>query len=96
MSIYEKLQLARIRLQEMNLRKSCKNKFAGFSYYELSDFMPVVNKLFNELKLYSMFSINSDQLAVLEIINAENPEEHVVFTRPIAAVELKVAQRYKL
>ena len=89
MNIYEKLQEARIRLQEMNIRKSGKNKFAGFSYYELSDFIPIVNKLFNELKLYSMFSINSDQLAVLEIINAESPEEQVVFTSPIAGVELK-------
>ena len=89
MNIYDKLNEARIRLQEMNLRKSGKNKFAGFSYYELSDFIPVVNKLFNELKLYSIFSINADQLAILEIINAENPDEEVSFTSPTAAVELK-------
>lgn len=88
MNIYEKLQEARIRLQEMNLRKSGKNKFAGFSYYELSDFMPVVNKLFNELKLYSMFSVETDK-AILSIVNAESPEEQVVFTSPIAGVELK-------
>lgn len=88
MSIYSKLNEARIRLQEMNLRKSGKNKFAGFSYYELSDFMPVVNKLFNELKLYSMFSVETDK-AILSIVNAESPEEQVVFTSPIAGVELK-------
>ena len=88
MSIYSKLNEARIRLQEMNIRKSGKNKFAGFSYYELADFLPAVNQLFNELKLYSMFSVETDK-AVLLIVNAEKPEEQVVFTSPIAGVELK-------
>jgi hypothetical protein len=88
MNIYEKLQEARIRLQEMNLRKSGKNKFAGFSYYELADFIPAVNKIFGDLKLYSMFLVEADR-AILSIVNAEAPEEHVVFTSPTASVDLK-------
>ena len=89
MNIYEKLNEARIRLQSTSLKKSGKNKFSGFSYFELTDFIPSVNKLFNDLKLLSVFSINSDGLAILEIINAENPDEEVSFTSPTAAVDLK-------
>jgi len=88
MNIYEKLSEARIRLQEMNLRKSGKNKFAGFSYYELSDFIPTINKLFNELKLFSIFSVKSD-IATLEVVNTENPDEDVSFTSHVASVDLK-------
>jgi hypothetical protein len=37
MNIYKKLQAARIKLQQTELRKSGKNKFAGYEYFELSD-----------------------------------------------------------
>lgn len=88
MNIYEKLQLSRIKLQSMGLKKSGKNKFAGFAYYELSDFMPKINEIFCELKLYSMFTVTENE-AILEIINAESPEEKVVFKSPTAKVEMK-------
>ena len=38
MNVYSKLQTARVRLQESNLKKSGENKFAGFKYFELGDF----------------------------------------------------------
>ena len=40
MSVYRKLQEARIELQSKPLKKSGKNKFAGFEYFELGDFLP--------------------------------------------------------
>lgn len=88
MNIYGKLQLARVKLQAMNCKKSGHNKFSGFSYYELSDFLPKVNEIFCELGLYSVFCVTETE-ARLEIINTEKPEEHVVFTSPTAKVELK-------
>lgn len=88
MNIYEKLSDARIRLQELNLRKSGKNKFAGFSYYELGDFIPAVNKIFGDLKLYSMFSVEENK-AILRVVNSESPEEHVIFASPTAAIDLR-------
>ena len=45
-NIYEKLQECRVELQKMNLKKTGENKFAGFKYYELADFLPTVNELF--------------------------------------------------
>ena len=40
MSAHEKLMDARIKLQGMELRKSGENKFAGYKYFELGDFLP--------------------------------------------------------
>ena len=38
MNIYEKLQKCRVDLQQMNIKKSGKNKFSGYMYFELGDF----------------------------------------------------------
>ena len=37
MSVYKKLQEARVMLHNTKLEKSGKNKFAGFNYFELAD-----------------------------------------------------------
>lgn len=87
MNIYEKLQAARVELQKMKLKKSGNNKFAGFNYFELSDFLPAVNKLFEEKKLFSNFSI-VENMAVLTVIDIEKPEDRTDFTIPIAQIEV--------
>jgi hypothetical protein len=89
MNIHEKLPLARVKLQNMNLKKNGRNKFAGFTYYELGDFLPEINKIFVELKLDSIFSINEARLAILTIVNAENPSETVTFSSPTADAQKK-------
>ncbi|ASQ48371.1 hypothetical protein BCB68_05170 [Leptotrichia sp. oral taxon 498] len=88
MNIYEKIQQARIELQEMNLKKSGFNKFANFKYYDLKDFLPEVNTLFNKLKLFSKFDLLEEK-ATLTIINAEKIDELVVFESPKAEITLK-------
>lgn len=88
MNIYEKLQAARVELQNKKLKKSGKNKFAGFEYFELSDFLPAINEIFNSHKLFSRFLINDNQ-ATLQIINAEKTDEEIIFSMPTAELELK-------
>ena len=85
--IYEKLQKARIELQSKNLKKSGKNKFSGFSYYELADFLPQVNQIFYDLKLCSNFSIK-DNTAILIVTDWEDNTQQI-FTSPIEELELK-------
>jgi hypothetical protein len=68
--VYQKLQTARVKLQEMPLKKSGYNKFADFKYFELADFLPSVNTIFAELGLCSAFSIHGD-VAVLSIVDYE-------------------------
>lgn len=88
MNIYEKLQQARVTLQMQQLKKSGKNSYSGFTYYELADFLPTVNTIFDELKLCSNFSIR-DKQAYLTIINAEKPDEITTFEMPTAELQLK-------
>lgn len=85
--IYEKLQKARLELQNKKLKKSGKNKFSGFSYYELADFLPQVNQIFYDLKLCSNFSIK-DNMAYLIITDWEDNTQQM-FTSPIEELELK-------
>lgn len=85
--IYEKLANARVQLQSMQLKKSGQNKFAGFSYYELADFLPAINKIFLDLKMCSNFSIN-EGIATLTVTDWEDNTKEV-FTSPIESLELK-------
>lgn len=72
----------------MNLKKSGKNKFAGYEYYELTDFLPKINILFEAKKLFSNFSITQNE-ATLTIINTEDETQTVDFISPIEELELK-------
>ena len=56
MNIYKKIQQARVELQKMGIKKSGHNKFANFDYFELKDFLPKVNEIFLDLKLFSKYS----------------------------------------
>ena len=38
----------RVELQNAKLKKSGRNKFAGFEYFELADFLPKLNELMLE------------------------------------------------
>lgn len=87
MSVFAKLQEARIILQNTPMKKSGLNKFAGYSYFELGDFLPQVNKIFAELKLFSATSFTAD-LATLHVIDTEDNSQ-VTFTSPMAEANLK-------
>lgn len=87
-NVYEKLQDARVELQDKKIKKSGKNAYSGFTYYELADILPHINSIFKNLKLCSNFSIK-DNIATLQIINAEQVEEQIFFTMPTAELQLK-------
>jgi hypothetical protein len=87
-NVYQKLQLARLLLQEKKLTKSGKNKFAGYEYFELQDFLPTVQTIFADTGLCAVFRCGVSD-ATLTIYNTTNPEDYVLFTAPMAAAELK-------
>lgn len=68
----------RVKLQNSKLKKSGKNKFAGFDYYELSDFLPKLNELMLEENINDRFYIQNDY-AILEL---RKNEESNVYTMP--------------
>lgn len=88
MNIYEKLQLVRCELQKKTFKKSGKNTYAGYEYFELGDFLPTINELMFEHKLTTSVSFNSE-IAILTLINIENPEETITFTSPMSSASLK-------
>jgi hypothetical protein len=88
MNIYQKLNQARTQLQSLQLKKSGENKFAGFKYYELGDFIPHVNNLFNELGIFAAFNIK-DELATLTLVDTDKPESAIQFTSPVADAQVK-------
>lgn len=90
MNVYEKIQQVRVELQNLGLNKSGKNKFAGYTYFELSDFLPAVNQLCKDHKLMTHISFTREE-ATLTIINAEAPEEKVIYTSPMYEAVLKGA-----
>lgn len=88
MNIYEKLQNMRVELQQKNIKKSGKNKFAGYEYYELSDILPPINELQAKYKTCSYVTFSKEE-ATLTIVNAEQLEEKIEFTSPMAELTLK-------
>ena len=88
MNLYEKIQNIKKDFLEANIKKTGKNKFANYTYYELSDITPVLINLCNEYKVFTKFSY-TQELATLEIINIEKPEEKEIYTSPMEELELK-------
>lgn len=90
-NIYVKLQEARVKLQNSNLKKSGKNAYAGFEYFELSDIMPTLNTILDELKLTFLIDFKAD-IASLMLINSEEPTEILEVNCPYAEANLKGCQ----
>ena len=87
-NIYSKMQKARCEFQEKPLKKSGHNKFAGYHYFELGDFLPTINSLLEKYNLCSNISFDNE-MATLTIVNAENTDEKLVFTSPMSNASLK-------
>ena len=87
-NIYTKLMEVRVKFHGLELKKSGLNKFAGFKYYELGDFLVPATKLLQEANLCPMISFNNE-LATLTLINGDEPSEQITFTSPMRDLELK-------
>lgn len=86
MSLNESIISIRVKLQNSALKKSGLNKFAGFDYFELSDFLPRLNELMLEEKVNDLFTIENDK-ATLTLIKGEERQTYsipfIVFDTPI-------------
>jgi len=87
MTVYKKLQEARILLQNTKLNKSGKNKFAGYEYFELSDFLPAIQKICNDIGLCGVVSFNHE-MAFLQITDVSDGTS-IMFTSPMSSAALK-------
>jgi len=87
MGVHKKLMEARLLLQHAPLKKSGHNKFAGYSYFELGDFLPTINSIFYKTGLCGVVSFGKE-LASLTITDTEDGSE-IVLTSPMAEANLK-------
>jgi len=78
---------ARVQLQSAPLKKSGHNKFAGYQYFELGDFMPTINQIFYKIGLCGVVSFEKD-LATLTITDTEDGSQ-LTLKSPMADANLK-------
>ena len=89
MSVHKKLMQARVKLQSIEMKKSGLNKFAGYSYFELGDFIPHIQNIFNNVGLCGVVSFDATH-AALCITDTEDGSQ-IVVTSPMAEANLKGA-----
>jgi len=89
MSVHKKLMAARVKLQATEMKKSGKNSFQGYSYFELGDFIPHIQTIFNEIGLCGVVSFDSTH-ATLCITDVDDGT-CIVITSPMAEANLKGA-----
>lgn len=86
-NVYLKLNEARLMLQNSELKKSGHNKFAGYKYFELGDFLPTVQNIFAQVGLCGVVSY-TQELATLTITDIQ--DGHSIFiTSPMGSAALK-------
>lgn len=88
MSVYKKLMAARLELQSRKLNKSGQNKFAGYSYFELGDFLPAVQEIFAAHDLCGVISYGTE-IARLTIVDMSENGGSIEITSPMSSAALK-------
>lgn len=85
-NLNESIIKIRVDLQNSKIKKSGKNKFANFDYFELSDFLPRLNELMLQEGINDNFKITND-MATLVLIKGEEKQEYtipfVIFDTPL-------------
>lgn len=85
-NLNESIIKIRVDLQNSKIKKSGKNKFAGFDYFELADFLPRLNELMLEEGINDNFKI-TNEVASLTLIKGEEKQEYtmpfVLFKTPL-------------
>jgi hypothetical protein len=90
MSIHKKLSDAREHFHELELKKTGHNKFAGYKYFELGDFLIPALKV---LKIYGIVSVISfgKEVATMKLIDIDKPDDFIEITSPMSSAALKGA-----
>ena len=87
-NVHVRLSMARERFHALQLKKSGKNTFAGYSYFELGDFLIPALKVFRECGLGAIVTFEPD-LAIMNIVNLDNPQDRILLTSPMGSAALK-------
>lgn len=83
MSVFKQLQKARTMFLAAPIKKSGKNKFAGYEYFELGDFIPTIHNIFDSVGLCGVVRF-TNEVASLTVYGDEGSIE---FTSPMVYAE---------
>ena len=67
----------KVEMQEKKLKQSGKNTFAGFTYFELSDFLPTLNKLMQENGVNDQITI-SNECAKMTLYKGDESQSYTI------------------
>ena len=74
-TLNERIISIRVKLQNSRLKKSGNNKFAGFDYFELADFLPRLNELMLEEGINDLFTIQDNEVS-LTLLRGEEEQTY--------------------
>ncbi len=87
-NVYRKLSEARQKFHALELRKTGKNTFAGYSYFELGDFLIPALKVLHEVGLLAVVTFTADT-AIMDIYSLDEPTDFIRITSPMGSAALK-------
>ena len=91
MSVYKKLQEARVRFHKLSLKKTGYNTYSKYYYFELGDFLPSIQQIFYELDLCGVVSFTADD-ATLTIVDIDgdhgDPNHMIIINSPMGSAQL--------
>ena len=90
MSVYRKLQAARLELINSGIKKTGHNSYGGWNYYELGDFIPTVHRLFDMVGLCGVVTFG--ETATLTVYDTEFTDQKIEFSTPIVYAEAAKGQ----
>ena len=85
--VHKKLMEARMKLQATVIRRTGKNTFSDYTYFELDDFLPTVQMICNEVGICGICSFTAD-LATLTITDVDDSTSTTI-TSPMGNAKLK-------
>ena len=86
LNVYQKLLKARAMFLSEGVKKSGKNINLKFMYFELDDIVPIATQIFEEVGLISLVKFTAE-MASINIVNTDNPEETITFTAPFSQLD---------
>jgi hypothetical protein len=89
-SIYEAVNNARLAFLAENPKKTGKNKFSNFSYYELSDILPIALNIMKAYNLCPTISFTAENFCEMTIYHIDSGSS-LKLTSPFTIAEIKGA-----
>lgn len=86
-NIYGKIQKARTMFYSKGVKKSGKNSYSGYDYFELADFVPQCTSICNEVGLCPVVTFE-EGYAVMTVYDTES-DQQMKITSPLADATLK-------